>query len=462
MFNSTVLDVAIGLSFSYLLLGLMCTTVNEWIAGILNRRAKNLEEGIRRLLTAPPDGTQSIRPADLKDPGKLLLQLKTASDPLSTYIRSTLDPANQALFDAFTEGRPTDQMIQALCAELNKQIASKDLFDKQRFLRTNIAPDQIAKALQDPKKLQELNRNLLQDAFPDSIGSFADEFYGHPLIKALIPKFDNLPKWRHWFSRTGATRRAPSKKAHPSYVPPRTFALTIMDIVVKGQQGPTDFDRLLVGINALPESDVKQSLLALMQNTDRTLDTAQQRIEGWFNDAMDRVSGWYKRKTQVITFVVAVVITIFANADTIQLANMLYVSPTLRDSFVAAAKANASGPITDPQRLLAAQLSGWTNEFRKFNQMSVQTPKGQSADACITQNSTTPECVALIKSASDLGATFPGFRLFSSITGPWLIWLIPQHLVGWILSSIAVSLGAPFWFDTLNRFMNLRAAGKTT
>src|ERR1035438_3433320 len=32
VFNSSVLDVAIGLVFIYLLLGLMCTTVNEWIA----------------------------------------------------------------------------------------------------------------------------------------------------------------------------------------------------------------------------------------------------------------------------------------------------------------------------------------------------------------------------------------------------------------------------------------------
>ena len=32
MFNSSVLDVAIGLIFVYLILGLMCTTVNEWLA----------------------------------------------------------------------------------------------------------------------------------------------------------------------------------------------------------------------------------------------------------------------------------------------------------------------------------------------------------------------------------------------------------------------------------------------
>jgi hypothetical protein len=33
------------------------------------------------------------------------------------------------------------------------------------------------------------------------------------------------------------------------------------------------------------------------------------------------------------------------------------------------------------------------------------------------------------------------------------------HVVGWVLSIAAVSLGAPFWFDTLSRFVNLRGAG---
>ncbi len=50
MFNSGVLDVAIGLIFVYLLLSLICTTVNEAIASWFQRRAKNLREAISALL----------------------------------------------------------------------------------------------------------------------------------------------------------------------------------------------------------------------------------------------------------------------------------------------------------------------------------------------------------------------------------------------------------------------------
>src|SRR5262245_61367427 len=45
-----VLDVVIGLAFLYSLFALTCTTLNELIAGLFNRRAKTLGRGIEHLL----------------------------------------------------------------------------------------------------------------------------------------------------------------------------------------------------------------------------------------------------------------------------------------------------------------------------------------------------------------------------------------------------------------------------
>jgi type II secretory pathway pseudopilin PulG len=50
MFNTTILDVAIGMVFIYLLLSLMCTAANEIIELALKKRAIDLERGIRELL----------------------------------------------------------------------------------------------------------------------------------------------------------------------------------------------------------------------------------------------------------------------------------------------------------------------------------------------------------------------------------------------------------------------------
>jgi hypothetical protein len=36
-----------------------------------------------------------------------------------------------------------------------------------------------------------------------------------------------------------------------------------------------------------------------------------------------------------------------------------------------------------------------------------------------------------------------------------------HHLLGWFITALAATLGAPFWFDTLNRLMSIRSAGKS-
>ncbi|MGH9962120.1 MAG: hypothetical protein ACREBC_34160, partial [Pyrinomonadaceae bacterium] len=34
------------------------------------------------------------------------------------------------------------------------------------------------------------------------------------------------------------------------------------------------------------------------------------------------------------------------------------------------------------------------------------------------------------------------------------------HWLGWVLTALAISLGAPFWFDLLNKFIVIRSAVK--
>jgi len=41
-------------------------------------------------------------------------------------------------------------------------------------------------------------------------------------------------------------------------------------------------------------------------------------------------------------------------------------------------------------------------------------------------------------------------------TADWL-----ERILGWAITAVAISLGAPFWFDLLNKIMNIRNAGKS-
>src|ERR1700752_1047285 len=54
LFNSTVLEVAIGIVFIYLLLSILCTSANEWVAALTRRRGEMLRKGIHQLLEDQP------------------------------------------------------------------------------------------------------------------------------------------------------------------------------------------------------------------------------------------------------------------------------------------------------------------------------------------------------------------------------------------------------------------------
>jgi hypothetical protein len=161
---------------------------------------------------------------------------------------------------------------------------------------------------------------------------------------------------------------------------------------------------------------------------------------------MDRVSGWYKNKAQIVTVVVASGLTIFANADSAQIARKLYLNPVMREKIVQDAAAGRSSPELTPQEKAdLGELTGWSAEFKVFHRMKA------AADG------KTP---AEIETAKDNDA-FPGLDLVrdQSLFWPWLWAIAPAHLLGWFLTAVAASLGAPFWFDTLNKFMNIRSTG---
>ena len=66
------------------------------------------------------------------------------------------------------------------------------------------------------------------------------------------------------------------------------------------------------------------------------------------------------------------------------------------------------------------------------------------------------------KGTSEAGKESTAKKDPKSTSEEWkdLLRTIRFHGFGWLISIIAASLGAPFWFDLLNKFMNIRSAGK--
>ena len=200
---------------------------------------------------------------------------------------------------------------------------------------------------------------------------------------------------------------------HQAYLSSDTFAKVVLDVAAGGKTGIVAAQGMEAGIQGLPDGDVKKALLALTQTAGQDLAQAETNIKAWFEDSMDRVSGWYKRTVQIWTLAIALALALALNADTLRIGKDLWQDTAVRSAIVAQAHARvakdsgATAGLTVEEQKALGQLLGW--EKKK------------------------PDC--------------------------WWTW--GTWGFGVLLTTAAVSLGAPFWFDALKRFVNLRPAGKS-
>lgn len=306
MFGSTIVDVAIGMVFVYLLLGLVVTAGTELIASWWGWRAKNLRAGLRRLL-------------------------------------------NPAL---------------------------------------------------------------------------AQELYGHPLIEKLS-----------------------KGNRGPSYIPSEMFALALMDVIVnlKPGDGPSarDLGSLLDNV---PDPDVRRVLSLLAAEAGPDGQKLKETIERWFNTSMDRVAGWYKRKTQVVNVMLAVVVTVAVNADSLLIVRSLSNDSALRAALVAQAQAMARETPPPAGQPGTGQDPPVTDLEQRIDKLtSLGLPVGWTDDPGA--------------GLRRWPGWFPGDKGAAAWAATWRD-TARSHLLGWLVTALAASLGAPFWFDILNKVITIRSAGK--
>jgi hypothetical protein len=263
--------------------------------------------------------------------------------------------------------------------------------------------------------------------------SLAQQLYEHPLIRNLVNEELELP----------GNKPTLAGKGLPSYIPSKTFALALIDVLRKerGLTEVTGADRILASagevVTTLPKGRLKDALSILVadaellgQNVDARSQLVSSRIEGWFNDRMARASGWYKRRAQRLSLMLAFGLTLAFNADTIHAAKGLWSDAGLRlvvtasaDEFVKNQPVSAPDPATTP----TASLKHHTTQLA--------------------------QTVGELKSSTiPIGWQNRDWRHFNFFDGLLLA-------AGWLITALAVSLGAAFWFDVLSRALQLRGSG---
>jgi hypothetical protein len=260
-------------------------------------------------------------------------------------------------------------------------------------------------------------RELLHDR--DAAG-LARQFFNHPLIYGLYgggysatPTGGLLP--------TGLTRG----RNLPSYIPTRSFALALMDMAARGPDvdhvsshpgsGMLTFDEMRTNVTRLGNPAVQRVLLTALDSAQGNLQQAQANIEAWYDSSMDRVSGWYKRATQWMLFVIALFVVVVMNIDSLRIAEYLHREEAARRALVA----GAERAVADPNFV------------------------AQSYSAARTELSSYSLPIGWTRPAGDPKPVVNGLSIF-----------------GWLITAFAASLGAPFWFDLLNKLMVIRSTVK--
>jgi len=283
-------------------------------------------------------------------------------------------------------------------------------------------------------------RELLQDIGKEGNGK-VEELYKHSLIAGLYKG-----------------PYVPFGKNLPSYIPASNFALALLDNILPASSnnlsgsvggaalnGDTPQSKSLAPlrneiINKWPESASKRALLTLIDAAGNDINKARENIENWYNSSMDRVAGWYKRRVQKILIVLGFVLAVVMNADTIVIFKSLISDPPLRNSLVAAAQEYAKSPtLNDTSTIAQRRVS---ENARKI--YGYRLPIGWDWDN-----------TSIDQSNKRLAIPWSVTNNNESIAVRWLL-----KVIGWLITALAVSLGASFWFDILNKIMVIRSTVK--
>lgn len=291
-------------------------------------------------------------------------------------------------------------------------------------------------------------------------------------------------------------------------------------LLSKGEIDPLKGKEYEAGV--APPSDLKERLEAswkLMKNSpfkdlmesfwlkgNRDVDQFKKQLESWFNDHMDRVSGWYKNKTRTQSMIFGFAVAIGLNVDSLHLVKVLSLDPNTRNNLVSIAENVADEYVKDQERYSksADQQFQLVSKAIPDSIKAEMTSKPKSALTYFLKKKDSVhynQMISFIKSDSlakhhaDLADSVLGITAslnipigYSYNTAP-VSWAYSSgkcvgahshslrtytahrnmcrsfsnifvYLLGIIISGFSLSLGAPFWFELLVKFVNIRRTGK--
>lgn len=259
--------------------------------------------------------------------------------------------------------------------------------------------------------LEEALKRLL--AFKENPKVFND-FMDNPVFKQLMQ------------------HKAPLRASQaPAYLSASNFSSILSNVLKKKNEVIQSVDDYMADLPA--DSELRKILEQFKEEGHTTVESFKARMQSWFDDVMYQSSGWYKRHLQFVTFFVGLGIAIVLNADSFQIYSHLSTNANSRQ-----------------------QLASLATAFSNLNETLPTTP-----------TPTAPLSVGEIKTEMQKAMNTPEMRTAYNILGlGWepkdanvdaKTWLM--RILGWLITALAISLGAPFWFDVLKKIITIQSTG---
>lgn len=242
------------------------------------------------------------------------------------------------------------------------------------------------------------------------------------------------------------------KEHFPDDIPPANFARAILTIAGEGRSD-------LKTIKGLVKAKVEKGSIYPMLNSlsSQVGNTAelQAEIEKIFEAAMQRVTGIYRRNARIVSFFVGLALAVFLNIDTITITDRLWSEKELANRTADNATLIFSEIHKDASGTVGINRNAKAVTESVSGSLITRIP-GNADDSLKQAIARLKTANALIQQSElPLGwatQNYPGCT--DHFWTDLLAWVVKT--LGFLLTAVAISLGAPFWFDILSRVTPLR------
>ena len=191
-----------------------------------------------------------------------------------------------------------------------------------------------------------------------SFDKLAKDLYQHALISPLGP---GKPE-----ANVDADQSAKAYgkwKNLPSYIDKQQFARAFLDVTKLSEASAQSAEQLKTQIDAIQNPQIKLFLQGAFNRVGADISKIETEVADWFDSSMDRLSGAFKRRTQLATFLIALIVAAIVNVNSIKVGTGLWENHVVREeltqfatkfatSNAAPLPAEPKGPVQQAQELI--------------------------------------------------------------------------------------------------------------